>query len=50
MGYEQVVTLHKSHYRSLLAQGLWPSSTENKSSEQEISGLRAEINKLSQNV
>ena len=49
--YEHLVTLYKTHYRSLVAQNLWPEiSTGTGKSEGEIVGLKVEIKKLSQAI
>ena len=50
--FEEIVTAHKAHYRSLIAQNLWEAkNTEaSKSTEAELEGLRAEVKKLTQVV
>jgi len=46
--YEAIITAHKAHYRSLVAQDLWsPKTAENsKNTESELAGLRAEVKRL----
>lgn len=44
--YEEVVSLHKAHYRSLIGQGLWNEANGTNSMETKLVGLKGEISNL----